>query len=295
MDDSFDPYHKWLGIPPREQPPDHYRLLGISLYESDPEVIESAADRQMAHVRTYQNGPHGDASQRILNELAAARLRLLDPVSRQAYDNGLRAKGNGSGSPPDRELQEAVRGAARYAMFEAERLWISLVGLPAAYLALGEEVAREGRFRDELAGLYDRLEEITQAHRSLRPQSYDTQETDSRGRSSKSRRRPDASSGTIGSLLATLRLWLAAFVYRYRRRAVLRGIGREAVAAHSDAGGPERLTSAIRTRQARLTQLQEEIGKLSELPPGRLINAQRLAWFLGCLLLLPFLFLLWLF
>ena len=26
---NFDPYYKWLGIPPEEQPPNHYRLLGI--------------------------------------------------------------------------------------------------------------------------------------------------------------------------------------------------------------------------------------------------------------------------
>jgi hypothetical protein len=45
---SFDPYHKWLGIPSREQPPNHYRLLGISLFESDPDVIDAAANRQMA-------------------------------------------------------------------------------------------------------------------------------------------------------------------------------------------------------------------------------------------------------
>jgi hypothetical protein len=27
---GFDPYHVWLGIPPHEQPPNHYRLLGIA-------------------------------------------------------------------------------------------------------------------------------------------------------------------------------------------------------------------------------------------------------------------------
>ena len=43
----FDPYHKWLGIPPEDQPPHHYRLLGVPLYEDDAAVIESAADRQM--------------------------------------------------------------------------------------------------------------------------------------------------------------------------------------------------------------------------------------------------------
>ena len=32
---TFDPYHKWLGILPEEQPPNHYRLLGIVDFESD--------------------------------------------------------------------------------------------------------------------------------------------------------------------------------------------------------------------------------------------------------------------
>ena len=38
MPESFDPYHRWLGIPPREQPPNHYRLLGIDLFEADADV-----------------------------------------------------------------------------------------------------------------------------------------------------------------------------------------------------------------------------------------------------------------
>ena len=32
---EFNAYHKWLGIPPEEQPPNHYRLLGIALFEKD--------------------------------------------------------------------------------------------------------------------------------------------------------------------------------------------------------------------------------------------------------------------
>src|SRR5688572_6264005 len=86
MAETFDPYHKWLGIPPREQPVSHYRLLGIGDFESDPQVIESAADRQMAHVRTFQTGPHGNLSQKLLNELAAAKVCLLNPSKKAAYD-----------------------------------------------------------------------------------------------------------------------------------------------------------------------------------------------------------------
>lgn len=36
--EAFDPYHRWLGIPPKHQPADHYRLLGIDRFEDDPEV-----------------------------------------------------------------------------------------------------------------------------------------------------------------------------------------------------------------------------------------------------------------
>jgi hypothetical protein len=90
MAQSFDGYYKWLGIPPEEQPPDHYRLLGIQLFEADHDVIESAADQRMAHVRGYQTGRHTELSQRILNEVAAARVCLLNPSKRAAYNDQLK-------------------------------------------------------------------------------------------------------------------------------------------------------------------------------------------------------------
>jgi hypothetical protein len=89
MPESFDPYHKWLGISPKDQPPNHYRLLGIELFESDPDVIEAAADQRMAHVRTYQTGQNSALSQKILNELSAAKLFLLDPKKKSSYDERL--------------------------------------------------------------------------------------------------------------------------------------------------------------------------------------------------------------
>ncbi|MDY0170211.1 MAG: right-handed parallel beta-helix repeat-containing protein [Thermoguttaceae bacterium] len=90
MTREFDPYHRWLAIPPEEQPPNHYRLLGLPLFENDADVIESAADRQMAHLRTFQAGPNGDLSQKVLNEVAAAKICLLDSPRKTAYDEGLR-------------------------------------------------------------------------------------------------------------------------------------------------------------------------------------------------------------
>lgn len=92
MADTFDPYHKWLGISPKDQPPHYYRLLGIELFETDPDVIESAADQRMAHVRTFQSGRYSALSQQILNELSAAKICLLHPAQRTAYDELLHTK-----------------------------------------------------------------------------------------------------------------------------------------------------------------------------------------------------------
>jgi hypothetical protein len=89
MGQAFNPYHKWLGIPPEEQPPNHYRLLGIAVFETDPDVIESAADQRMTHLRRYQTSQYAALSQRLLNEVAAARLCLLNPTKRTAYDKQL--------------------------------------------------------------------------------------------------------------------------------------------------------------------------------------------------------------
>ena len=87
---EFDPYHQWLGIAPEEQPPHHYRLLGLKLFENSPAVIENAADRQMAHLRTFQSGKQAGLSQRLLNEVAAAKLCLLKAEKKAPYDEQLR-------------------------------------------------------------------------------------------------------------------------------------------------------------------------------------------------------------
>lgn len=87
--EPFDPYYQWLGIPPEEQPANHYRLLGIQLYEQNRVVIQHAADRQMVHLRSFQNGPRAAQSQQLLNQVAAAKLCLLSPDRKAAYDADL--------------------------------------------------------------------------------------------------------------------------------------------------------------------------------------------------------------
>jgi formylglycine-generating enzyme required for sulfatase activity len=90
MAEPFDPYHVWLGIPPRERPVNHYRLLAIELFESNPEVIENATDQRMLLLRTFQVGKYSDLSQKLLNEVATAKVCLLRPEKKAAYDEQLR-------------------------------------------------------------------------------------------------------------------------------------------------------------------------------------------------------------
>ncbi|MEO8496626.1 MAG: hypothetical protein ABI614_16280 [Planctomycetota bacterium] len=100
MPEPFDPYSQWLGIEPHEMPADHYRLLGVRRFESDPAVISTAADERMAHVRTFQTGRRAVYTQKLLNELATARVCLLNPGAKASYDQVLEAVFFDSAPPP---------------------------------------------------------------------------------------------------------------------------------------------------------------------------------------------------
>lgn len=89
--EEFDPYRIWLSIPKSEQPPHHYRLLGLSPFESDFQVIQEAADRQVAHLKTKQTGARVAMSQALLTEVSAAAGVLLNEDSKAKYDQKLRA------------------------------------------------------------------------------------------------------------------------------------------------------------------------------------------------------------
>lgn len=88
---AFDPYQQWLGITREEQPANYYRMLGVRLFESDPQVIHAAAERKMAYVRARAAGPQAVLGRQLLAELAAARQCLSDPQQKAVYDRGLTA------------------------------------------------------------------------------------------------------------------------------------------------------------------------------------------------------------
>lgn len=88
-DIAFDPYHKWLGIPPGARPPNHYELLGIAPLESDRDVIVYNTDRQLLALRSLQQGLHADMAARISAEISAASACLLAAEDKKRYDLGL--------------------------------------------------------------------------------------------------------------------------------------------------------------------------------------------------------------
>jgi hypothetical protein len=88
--EAFDPYYTWLGIPPEEQPPDYYRLIGIRRFEDNADVITNGMDRQMQFLRSVQVGKRSALSQDLLNEISAAAGCLLDRKRKAEYDRCLK-------------------------------------------------------------------------------------------------------------------------------------------------------------------------------------------------------------
>lgn len=287
MSEAFDPYQRWLGISPEEQPPNHYRLLGIQLFENDAEVICAAANRQIAHVaQCGKDQPCHDGSA-VLDELLSAQNCLLAADKKAAYDAQLwvaltaRAEGWQAGGPP---LEYHVKGAARYFWIQAKRWWIWQLRLPAAYQTLGECVYREGRSRERLAALFVECERVSERLKELSARSTSRGGLAERPRNTWGRVRDFLRRGT-----ARVRVAMAG----RRRRCLLQRMGRSVYEADGLSSGPEHLATPIHLARTRLAQLRGEIAQLAVVPAGQLLSPRRLAWMVIAVLSLPVLLFLW--
>lgn len=134
MSASFDPYYRWLSIPPTEQPPTHYRLLGLPAFESDAQVISSAAQRQIGHVRRYRDTPLAAYAQNLVNELEVARHCLTDPEAKAAYDAWLQNLNRGEAAP--RSIDSLSTAASRPLAYEPlETPWSQMPGFAPTVVA----------------------------------------------------------------------------------------------------------------------------------------------------------------
>jgi hypothetical protein len=264
MPDDFDPYYQWLGISPKYQPATHYRLLGLELFESHADVISTAADQRMAHVRSFQTGKRGELSQKILNELSAARRCLLNAASKAEYDTQLRARqaaGSAESAPPKpaderwaHDLAADVKAASRFATAQAERMKIASRKLPGAYTALGNDIYSEGLFKEDFAEL---LEQIALADGQLQ-QIKDSAKTQG---------------GLASKVISRVQLETA----QRKFDALSAELGKAAYLQHGGASGPRELLVTIDQFEQRLTELDRELESLERSRSGRLIGPKWLA------------------
>lgn len=81
--------HKYLSIDPSETPT-YYRMLGLKEGESNADVIDQAAEKQLMFLRSKAtSAKYGDAVQRLLNKMMHAKLTLLSAEKKAAYDLSL--------------------------------------------------------------------------------------------------------------------------------------------------------------------------------------------------------------
>lgn len=83
-----DFYTQWLGVPAGPRPPDHYSLLGLTWFEKDLDLIRAAAKKQSQAVRA-RCLKYPEIGTELLNQIARARVCLLDPQRKTQYDHTL--------------------------------------------------------------------------------------------------------------------------------------------------------------------------------------------------------------
>jgi hypothetical protein len=78
-------YHEWLGIPLRDEKPNHYEILGIPLFETNNNVISNGAARRISFLQTMVASEYAELAQEIQKEVSQAKLCLLREKSRDEY------------------------------------------------------------------------------------------------------------------------------------------------------------------------------------------------------------------
>ncbi|HEY7428946.1 MAG TPA: hypothetical protein VH682_32245 [Gemmataceae bacterium] len=111
---DYDLICSWLGLPPGEWPPDHYRLLGLAAGESRAELIEQRVHERLDTVRRYQM-MHPEQATEAMNRLAQAFVCLTEAASKTAYDAQLGISASPA-PPPQAETLDWLSSAPPVAL-----------------------------------------------------------------------------------------------------------------------------------------------------------------------------------
>lgn len=94
----MNPYQQWLGLyNVSGMKPNYYELLGLQFGESNPYVIEQAANEMATRLNSVNPGPDVALWNSIMTEIQNAQMCLCNPASKMDYDNSLRGGMGGFG------------------------------------------------------------------------------------------------------------------------------------------------------------------------------------------------------
>ncbi|MBR5709199.1 MAG: hypothetical protein IKX40_00410 [Thermoguttaceae bacterium] len=94
----MNPYQQWLGLYNFSGvKPNYYELLGLQFGESNPYVIEQAANEMATRLNSVNPGMDVAVWNSIMAEIQNAQMCLCNPASRMEYDNSLRGGMGGFG------------------------------------------------------------------------------------------------------------------------------------------------------------------------------------------------------
>ncbi len=146
MPQSFDPYLVWLSIRDPQRPPNHYRLLGVELFEADPEVLAHAAKRQLNYLQSLRDSEHAADAEQLAAELVAAAQCLGNAEAKAVYDSQLRAMeaSRHSGLSPISAQEAPIFFSTRslprnraFARRRSPRNWLVIVLIGGVIVSLG--------------------------------------------------------------------------------------------------------------------------------------------------------------
>ena len=113
MSEPFNPYREWLGLSPTTTRPNHYELLGITIGETDAKKTALAAEQTATKVRSFRPGAYAADWARLLDEIQAAKLTLLDPARKVSYDQQLAGSAPSEGKNSQVFRSQPVLGASQ--------------------------------------------------------------------------------------------------------------------------------------------------------------------------------------
>lgn len=94
-----NPYHFFLQIDADTAEPDHYELLGIPQFTSDPAVIRKAAVLRNSTLRKWDNTEYHTWANQLLDEIVQALTVLESPSEKAEYDRQLKLRLEGAAFP----------------------------------------------------------------------------------------------------------------------------------------------------------------------------------------------------